>query len=72
MKDYGGSVDQAYGPGDLVFYSAPAFMGYYENISYMNPACARILSAGDTPALITFPTVDGSAPSPNVNYLGKR
>lgn len=69
LKDYGGSVDQAYGSGDLVFYSAPAFMGYYENISYMNTACARILSAGDTPALITFPTVDGSAPSPNVNYL---
>ena len=35
----------------------------------MNPACARILSAGETPDLITFPTVDGSAPSPNVNYL---
>lgn len=69
LNDYGGSIDQAYGSGDLAFYSAPAFMGYYENISYIDLACEKIFQKGETPALITFPTVDGSNPSPNVNYL---
>ena len=69
LKDYGGSVDRAYGSGDLVFYSAPAFMGYFENLSYMNPACAQILESGEAPVLNVIPTLDGSAPSPSVNYI---
>ena len=69
LQDYNGSIDQAYNSGDLVFYNSPAFMGYYENISYMNLACEQIYQTGETPEILIFPSINGTMSSPNVNYL---
>ncbi len=68
LKNYKGSVEEAFLSGDLVFFSAPAFMGAYENLTYMNSVCQKILEKGETPVLLQMPTVDGQMASPCVNY----
>lgn len=69
LKDYNYSVEEAFLSGDLVFFSAPAFMGAYENITYMNSVCKKIQEMGETPVLLQMPTADGESASPCVNYF---
>lgn len=69
LKDYNYSVEEAFLSGDLIFFSAPAFMGAYENITYMNSVCKKIDEMGETPVLLQMPTVDGESASPCVNYF---
>lgn len=69
LKDYNGSLEQAYATGDLVFIGSPGFVGYLENISYMNSICESILKSGGTPVFSVLPSLDPeSGVAPNVNY----
>lgn len=69
LKNYNGSLEQAYATGDLVFIGSPGFVGYLENISYMNSICESILKSGGTPVLSVLPSLDPeSGIAPNVNY----
>lgn len=69
LSDYNYSVEEAFLSEDLVFFSAPAFMGAYENLRFTNSICARILEMGQTPVLFTMPTIEGQCVSPCVNYF---
>jgi len=69
LKNYNYSVEEAFLAGDLVFFSAPAFMGAYENLWLLNGVGEKILEAGETPVLFTLPTLDGQNASPCVNYF---
>lgn len=69
LKEYNYSVEEAFLTGDLVFFSAPAFMGAYENISHMNAICKKLVEMGETPVLYKMPACNGEGTAPCPNYF---
>jgi len=69
LKDYNYSVTDAFLSENLIFFSAPAFMGAYENLNYLNSVCNKIQEMGETPILFQIPSVNGNNASPCVNYF---
>ena len=67
-ETYGGDALKALRAEDLLFYSAPHFIGGLDTLMTFNKTYTELTEAGETPLVFPLPTADGGAPRPVMNW----
>ena len=68
LADYRYSEREAFLAEHLLFFTQPGLQGYHQSLPYLNTLCATLAARGETPYILTIPTINGDAPAPMPHY----